>query len=51
MNNFQIINKLGKFTQFRRSNDFCLGEGAFSIVYKARRLTDNKEYALKKVSQ
>ena len=26
-----------------------LGEGAFSIVYKVRRLSDNKEYALKKV--
>ena len=26
-----------------------LGEGAYSSVYKVRRLTDNKEYALKKV--
>lgn len=33
--NFQILNKLG--------------EGAFSIVYKVRRLSDSKEYALKKV--
>jgi len=26
-----------------------LGEGAFGVVYKIRRLSDNKEYALKKV--
>jgi NIMA (never in mitosis gene a)-related kinase len=26
-----------------------LGEGAYSSVYKVKRLTDNKEYALKKV--
>lgn len=28
-----------------------LGEGAFSVVYKVCRLSDNKEYALKKVPQ
>jgi len=32
---FEIINKLG--------------DGAFSVVYKVRRLSDNIEYALKKV--
>jgi NIMA (never in mitosis gene a)-related kinase len=35
MKDFQVLNKLG--------------EGAFSIVYKAKRLSDEKEYALKKV--
>ncbi len=35
MKDFQILNKLG--------------EGAFSVVYKARRLSDGLEYALKKV--
>jgi len=35
MKNFQIVNKLG--------------EGAFSTVYKVRRLSDNQTYALKKV--
>lgn len=35
MNNFQLQKKLG--------------EGAFSVVYKVKRLSDNLEYALKKV--
>jgi NIMA (never in mitosis gene a)-related kinase len=35
MNDFQIISKLG--------------EGAYSIVYKVRRLIDENIYALKKV--
>jgi len=35
MKDFQVLNKLG--------------EGAFSIVYKVKRLSDKKEYALKKV--
>jgi NIMA (never in mitosis gene a)-related kinase len=35
MNDFQIISKLG--------------EGAYSVVYKARRLVDGNTYALKKV--
>ena len=36
MNDFQIINKLG--------------EGAYSMVYKVKRIIDNQIYALKKVS-
>jgi len=36
MNGFQTVTKLG--------------EGAFSIVYKVKRLSDNCEYALKKVN-
>jgi NIMA (never in mitosis gene a)-related kinase len=35
MNNFSVLNKLG--------------EGAFSIVYKVKRISDGQEYALKKV--
>lgn len=35
MNDFQVISKLG--------------EGAYSIVYKAKRLVDGNIYALKKV--
>ncbi len=35
MNGFEIINKLG--------------EGAYSVVYKVKRLADNNLYALKKV--
>ena len=35
MKNFKILNKIG--------------EGAYSAVYKVRRLSDNVEYALKKV--
>lgn len=35
MKQFQILNKLG--------------EGAFSVVYKAKRISDGLEYALKKV--
>ena len=35
LNNFQIVTKLG--------------EGAYSSVYKVKRLTDGCEYALKKV--
>jgi serine/threonine protein kinase len=36
------------FTLFQQT-DFLLGEGAFSTVFKARRISDGKEYALKKV--
>ena len=36
MKQFQILNKLG--------------EGDFSIVYKAKRISDGLEYALKKVA-
>ena len=35
MKEFVILNKLG--------------DGAYSIVYKVKRLSDNKDYALKKV--
>lgn len=29
--------------------NLCIGEGAYSSVYKVRRIADNCEYALKKV--
>jgi NIMA (never in mitosis gene a)-related kinase len=35
MKNFQILAKIG--------------EGSYSVVYRVRRLSDNQEYALKKV--
>jgi len=35
MNDFQVISKLG--------------DGAYSVVYKVRRISDSKQYALKKV--
>ena len=38
---FQIISKLGR----PRSS----GEGAYSVVYKVKRVTDGEEYALKKI--
>jgi len=41
---FQIIAKLGN------SSSSLLGQGAFSSVYKVKRITDNQEYALKKVN-
>ena len=44
MKNFAILNKLGK-----ELGGISIGEGAFSTVFKVRRLSDNKIYALKKV--
>ena len=41
LKDFQIIGKLGI--------KFELGEGAYSSVYKVRRIVDHQEYALKKV--
>jgi NIMA (never in mitosis gene a)-related kinase len=41
LKDFQVISKLGKY--------ITSGEGAYSSVYKVRRLADSMEYALKKV--
>jgi NIMA (never in mitosis gene a)-related kinase len=41
LKDFQILSKLG--------NEFWLGEGAYSQVYKVKRISDGQEYALKKV--
>jgi NIMA (never in mitosis gene a)-related kinase 1/4/5 len=47
MNDFHIINKIGKFQHlFIFTN---LGTGAFSEVFKVLRKSDNNTYALKKV--
>jgi NIMA (never in mitosis gene a)-related kinase len=42
MNEFQIISKLG-------INLYNIGEGAYSVVHKVKRLVDGNLYALKKV--
>jgi NIMA (never in mitosis gene a)-related kinase len=41
LKDFQILSKIGFI--------IIKGEGAYSSVYKVRRLIDNQEYALKKV--
>ena len=40
---FTILSKLGRW------HHLTGGEGAFSTVYKVKRITDGKEYALKRV--
>ena len=42
LSDFQLISRLGKWS-------LNTGEGAYSSVYKVRRITDSREYALKKV--
>lgn len=45
MKNFKVESKLGKcFLVIDRA-----GSGSFSTVFKVRRFSDNKTYALKKV--
>lgn len=43
INDFEIIKKIGK------CNVLILGDGAYSNVFKVKRLEDDQEYALKKV--
>lgn len=48
---FQIISKLGmqfSWPLFSPTTS-AIGEGAYSSVYKVKRLSDGQEYALKKV--
>ena len=57
MQNFQVIKSLGKYTPplaplNNMLSDQCpntIGEGAFSQVFKVKRISDGQEYALKKV--
>lgn len=50
MKDFQIVKKLGKLLFSLVSRDwFGIGEGAYSVVYRVKRLSDGQEYALKKV--
>lgn len=44
LKNFQVISKLGRLFHL------LLGQGAFSSVYKVKRISDNQEYALKKIN-
>ena len=45
---FQILSKLGS-RPFSSFLTFWIGEGAYSAVYKVKRLTDGQVYALKRV--
>jgi NIMA (never in mitosis gene a)-related kinase len=45
LKDFQIQQKLGMLFLL------ILGEGAYSTVYKVKRITDGREYAIKKVIQ
>jgi hypothetical protein len=45
---FMVLNKLGKLTKFILLN-YSIGTGAFSDVFRAKRISDGIEYALKKV--
>lgn len=46
LRDFRIICKLGMILE----TILQLGEGAYSNVYKVKRIEDNTEYALKKVN-
>jgi len=48
LRDFIVLNKLGMPSSY--SNAF-LGSGSFSEVFKVKRITDNKIYALKKVNK
>ncbi len=43
---FQIIAKLGTEVAIHPA----IGQGAFSTVYRAKRISDGQEYAIKKVN-
>ena len=50
INDFEMMDKIGKCTINRIDWLICvLGDGAYSEVYKVKRLEDGIEYALKKV--
>ena len=49
MKDFQIINKIGIILIYSVIHIY-IGDGAYSVVYKVRRISDGQEYALKKVN-
>lgn len=48
LKDFEITEKLGIYKHWLKTHKI-LGEGAYSSVYKVRRLSDDQIYALKKV--
>lgn len=50
MKEFVILSKIGKFKKFMPLILCPIGDGAYSEVYKVKRLSDGMQYALKKVS-
>ena len=44
---FVMITKIGKLRNITLN---CIGDGAYSVVYKVKRVSDGQIYALKKVS-
>ena len=53
LDQFQILQKLGKVkltaTSSNLSQNWILGDGSYSSVYRVKRLEDGLDYALKKV--
>lgn len=45
LKDFSIITKIGNFLNFYLPS----GDGAYSTVFKVKRISDGQEYALKKV--
>ena len=58
LRDFVILSKIGKYTILNIAQNFInnnflhniIGDGAYSEVYKVKRLSDNLIYALKKVN-
>jgi serine/threonine protein kinase len=49
MKDFVILNKIGKLSRTTLKMFKFIGDGAYSEVYKVKRLSDGQIYALKKV--
>lgn len=50
VDDFQFMSKLGKFQIIQGRNQMLwIGDGAYSSVYKVKRIEDGAQYALKKV--
>ena len=50
LKDFQILNKLGTNHIIFHLITCFIGEGAYSSVYKVKRMSDKLDYALKKVT-